>query len=65
MSKEIARTPLVVKLISFILVAIGFILLYLVATSTELPNLHKTVGYSLSLILIIIPGYVLLANIVD
>ncbi len=65
MSKEIARTPLIVKLISLLLFLIGLTLLYLVVSSTELPNLHKIIGYSISLLLIVVPGFILLANVVD
>jgi len=65
MSKEIARTPLLIKTLAFILLILGLILIYLTATSTELTLNHKLIGYIVGLTLTIIPGLILIYNITE
>lgn len=65
MSKEVARTPLILKTLAFILLLIGIILIYLTATSTELQLMHKLVGYFVGIALAIVPGLILIYNITE
>jgi len=65
MSRELARTPLIIKTIAFIMLLLGIAIIYLVSTSPELMGAHRTVGYVLGLVLVIIPGYILIANVIE
>ncbi len=65
MSKEISRAPLLIKTLALILLLIGLILLYLIATSNELDTLNKLIGYMVGLTLTFIPGIILFINIVE
>ncbi len=65
MSRELARTPLIIKTIAFIMLLLGIALIYLVSTSSELMGAHRTIGYVLGLALLIIPGYILIANVIE
>ena len=65
MSKEIARTPLLIKTLAFLLLLLGIILIYLTATSPELQLNHKLVGYIVGLLLTVIPGLILIYNVTE
>ncbi len=65
MSKEIARTPLLIKTLALLLLLLGLILIYLTATSPELQLNHKLVGYIVGLLLTIVPGLILIYNVTE